>query len=210
MRRILYLGLEVPDELTKEHEVTHLPLIQIVPRPKENPEIRQALDDLAHYTHVLFTSKTAVDLFFSYTNDFKSHAFFASVGSKTADRIRSYGFTPSLIAKEETAEGLIEALSSLNLTEAYLFWPHSALSRDILTAWMESHQLRYRATIFYDTLPLIPHNLPQLGDFEEIMFTSPSTVDAFLSAYNSLPKDKIINCIGPITRHHLQKRCYDK
>lgn len=206
MKRVLYLGLEVPDEWAKAHDVTHLPLIRVVPRSKSDPSIQEALEDLNDCTHVLFTSKTAVDIFFDYATENLNGISFAAVGAKTAARIESRGYTPSIIAKNETAEGLVAALSEHHLSDAYIFWPHSALSRPILKDWMDQQKIRNRTTIFYDTEPCFPPILPNLEAFDEIVFTSPSTVDAYILHFKLLPKDNIINCIGPITLQYLQHR----
>lgn len=209
--RILYLGLEVPQNLS-HGSVIHCPLIAIAPRPSDDTDIQQAFQDFASYTHLVFTSKSAVSLFSTYV---KGYGFaiedvqrkcLIAVGQGTAKRIRACGLAPTLIAKEETAEGLVALLAGCDLKGAYLFWPHAALARPVLTDWLISQHIQHRACVFYDTVVQRPPCLPDLQPCNEIVFTSPSTVDAFLEVFGPIPYDKTLTCIGPITQAHLNKQ----
>lgn len=214
--KILYLGLNPPDEL-RYKEITHCPLIRIAPRPYSDKDITNALSHIKKYTHFIFTSKSAVNIFFDYIKisnsvDCLKDKIFLSVGSKTTQQLKKHGIKNVLTASEETAEGIILLLASLNLTSAFIFWPHSALSRPILTDWLNSNQFEdltglvkyhYCACIFYDTVLNAPEVMPDLSKYDEIIFTSPSTVDAFCKLFGKLPHYKILSCIGSITQKHL-------
>jgi len=207
MKTILYLGLEVPDDLA-DSNVIHCPLITITPRSMQEPEIAQMFTELSAFTHLIFTSKSAVTFFMDYAaargleNTLKDKCIIA-VGQKTSAKLHSYGITASHIANNETAEGVIEVLETLDLSHAYLLWPHSSLSRPLLIDWMTSQNIRYRDCILYDTIPIRPAPLPDLELCDEIVFTSSSTVDAFLEAYGRIPQNKKLTCIGPVTEKYL-------
>src|SRR5271167_1269331 len=67
MKTILYLGTDPTQFEARGKAAGHLihyPVIKIVPRPVDHPEIRQAFDDVDEYTHLIFTSKNAVKIFF--------------------------------------------------------------------------------------------------------------------------------------------------
>lgn len=211
MPRALYLGLEVPENF-KNESVTHCPLIAIVPRLKNDPNIQQAFAELDAYTHLLFTSKSAVSIFFTYApyfgvnvEDIRKKCVVA-IGHATAKKIQSFGLEPALVAQNETSEGIIEILSGINLQQAYLFWPHAALSRPVIVDWLKAQSVRHRDCVFYDTASQRPPDLPDLSRFSEIMFTSPSTVDAFVEFYGAIPREKKLTCIGPVTAQHLAAR----
>lgn len=202
---ILYLGLEVPEHL-QARQIVHCPLIKIMPRPKQDPAIAQAFASLQHYTHLIFTSKSAVSIFMDYASqspDLDDKRLIA-VGKKTAAKLASYGILHPLVAKEETAEGVVQLLSDLDLAKAHVFWPHSSLSRPIITAWLKQQQVCHCACALYDTIPNIPETIPDLNRFDEIVFTSPSTIDAFLQIYKRFPADKTLTCIGPVTQAYLK------
>lgn len=103
-----------------------------------------------------------------------------------------------LIAKEETAEGMLPLLASLRPTD-FVLWPHSQLSRNIIPRFLEERKIPYAAPILYNTIPLHPKTPPPLDAFDEIIFTSPSTVESFISLYGTLPSNKKLTSIGPVT-----------
>lgn len=206
-RRILYLGLEIPLEL-KNHNVIHCPLIQTIPRPKENLDIIKAFHYIKDYTHLIFTSKTSVTIFFEYLSHFGifneelQRKSFIAVGTRTAEKIKEYSKASILIASLETAEGIIDLLKNHNLIDSFLFWPHSALSRPVLLDWLKNERINHHSCVFYDTIFQKPLNLPDPKEYDEIIFTSPSTVDAFINFFGSPLESKKLTFIGPITRDH--------
>lgn len=211
-RRILYLGLEIPPEI-KNHTVIHCPLIQTIPRPKENLDIIKAFHYIKDYTHLIFTSKTSVAIFFEYISHFGispdklQKKTFIAVGTRTAGKIKEHSSAPILVANLETAEGIIDLLKNKNLNNSFLFWPHSALSRPILSNWLKDESINHHSCVFYDTIFQKPLKLPDPEDYDEIIFTSPSTVDAFINFFGSPPENKQLTFIGPITRDHWNEIC---
>ncbi len=142
-----------------------------------------------------------------FTHESWANKIIAVVGKATAQHLHSHGLIPQIIAKEETAEGLIAELETLSydFKEADVFWPHSKLSRPLLKEYFIHRQMTFTECPLYETLPLRPCPLPKLEEFDEIVFTSPSTIDAFLTFYDRLPKNKNLVSIGPITEHYLKQ-----
>jgi len=195
--RTLYTGLEVPHGL-ESHRVFHCPLIQIEPRTKD--QVWDSLKDLETYTHLIFTSKTTARIFGNYADMREIGAqCVIAVGRSTAKYLRDLGIEVDVVAKEETAEGIVAELKKMKLKEAHLFWPHSALSRSVITDFLRDNHIRFKECEFYDTHLRIPEDPPELGELDEIIFTSPSTVDAFLQCYGELPTDLVLTPIGPVT-----------
>ncbi len=186
---ILYTGLRLPKKYQKEN-VLHLPLIETCVRDQAKDEIEKALPVA---THILFTSQTAVELFpFPY-----GEKTIIALGSRTASKV---GRCQALhVASEETAEGVAKLLESLEI-QGHILYPHSALSRDLLSTFLDNRQIPCSDIILYDTFPKQPKTPINLNLFSEIVFTSPSTVDAFVAFFGPLPQNKIITTIGPITR----------
>lgn len=209
-KRILYLGLELPPGLNRK-TVVHCPLIRIDPVPHDAPDIAEAFSRIDDYTHLLFTSRTAAEIFFSHA---KQHGIAAkalankeivTVGKRTAEKTASYLPQKANVAEHETAEGVCALLGRMDLNQAYLFWPRSSLSRPVIGNWLEQHRIRYASCRFYDTLPIVLPTPPPLDQFDEIIFTSPSTIEAFLKNYPHLPTTIQKTCIGPVTQAHMEK-----
>ena len=212
-KNVLYLGLEPPPTLN----ALHYPIIKIVPRPFETKEIQITLRDIPKYTHLIFTSKSTVPIFFEYmflcgfTLEHLHGKSFIAVGQATANVMKKHGIQATIIPSEETAEGIIRELRGLPLSQAHFFWPHSTLSRPVLTDFFEKHSICYTECLLYDTQPQVPSvPIPDFNQIEEIIFTSPSTINAFMEIFGELPQGKKLTAIGPITKHHLSKASFQE
>jgi len=197
-KKSLYLGIDPP--VTYERKIVHRPIIAISPRDPKSPEIAEAFHHLPQCTHLIFTSKNGVRLFFQALPPFihLTDKVFIAVGRATQALIEEHGFSVFIVAKEETSEGLVAELAHLN--NASFFWPHSSGSRPIISNFLKT----LTECVLYDTIPAPHFQMPDLSQFDEIIFTSPSTIEAFLK-HTSLPKDKILTCIGPVTESYLAK-----
>lgn len=210
---ILYLGLTLPDHLKKTQHVRylHYPVIRTVPHSPSSANIKQSFNQMQLYTHLLFTSKTAVRLFFEYLPLFGHqitdlHAkHIIAVGQATAAQIREYDTHVDIVAQRESSEGIIDVLQKEDLSKAHLFWPHSALSRPVITTFLRERLIAFQECTLYDTVKNFSFPKPNLAAINEIFFTSPSTVDAFLNIFGSLPSDKKVTPIGEITADYLNK-----
>lgn len=206
----LHTGLEAYPT-TKERNILHCPLIQIVPRPYHNLDIREAFMQLPTCTHLLFTSKNAVRIFFSYLPHFHNHEDilqnkkFIAVGSATAGLLQEHGFN-ALYPEQESAEGIVQLLETLDLKNSSFFWPHAAGSRPVLSDFFVRKRISCAECILYDTKTRVPSPLPDLSKIDEIIFTSPSTIDAFIEIFGALPEDKTLICIGPVTQKRLSAK----
>ncbi|NGX51637.1 MAG: Porphobilinogen deaminase [Chlamydiae bacterium] len=201
-RKTLHVGLN------PKGAVTHLPLIEIVARNFDRPEIASAFADIPLYTHIIFTSRSGVDLFFDCLNHhgyetIEGKEIFV-VGRATAERLKERGALPSRVASEESQEGVIHLLAMEDLDDAYILLPQSSRARPTLAHTLMVRRVRHQLCHLYDTRVKVPHVKPNLEDFDEIIFTSPSTVEAFIEIFGSLPKGKRLTPIGPITDRKLK------
>ncbi len=193
----VYLGLTTPQEHPLIKYV-HCPIIQIVPRT-------EALSFSPSFTHIIFTSKSAVQIYCAQKGPKSlTHKTVICVGEKTAKKLRGYGVEVDAIAQTETAEGVVELLDTFDLSGSKVFWPHSSGSRTVLTDYFSKKGIAFTEEVIYDTIPLEPAGLP--SEFEELIFTSPSTVDAYLNYFGKLPEDVTLTPIGPVTADYLKTK----
>ncbi len=211
MKTVLYTGLD-PSHCKVEGRIIHCPLIQIVPRSPKESDIQQAMRAMEHYTHILISSKSALKILIEYLPHFGlsmaslQKKLFISVGEVSATHIRKLDLTVQFIAKEESSEGLInEILGDLPAT-TYLFWPHSALSQPLISNFLQKQPYCHQECLLYDTLPKAPASPIDLTTIDEIIFTSPSTVEAFLRFFGPFPQDKILTPIGATTAKFLPRK----
>jgi uroporphyrinogen-III synthase len=208
VKQVLYTGLD-PSHYKSAGEISHIPFIQIVPRPLTDPFVQQALQKFSKYTHIIVTSKSTVKILEKYLCNYgfnkeewraKTHI---AVGSRTAAQLENSGICPDIIAEVETAEGVVEELKKISSPETFFFWPHSAQARPVLQAYLEKSGFPFCTCPIYDALPCCPADI-NIAPFDEIVFTSPSTVDAFFQFFGRFPDDKIYTCIGPVTQGHFE------
>jgi uroporphyrinogen-III synthase len=211
-KRILYTGLN-PQHYLADGQVIHCPLIKIEPRSSFDPLIQKFFQNFYLCTDLIFTSQTSVQILKNYLplfnlslQDWESKRSIA-IGKATGAYLQTLRIHPFLIAKEETAEGLVQELKTLPLQKSLFFWPHSTGARSVLIDFFNHEKLNYYACPFYETqtYPYQSAHLPALEDFDEVVFTSPSTVHAFAQLFGFFPQQKKYTCIGPITQQCLQK-----
>lgn len=170
------------------------------------------LDTFSLYTHILLTSKNAVEIFCGLLKEKKiSEAVlhskrWVSIGEVTTKRLALFGISASLTSKVSTQEGLVDGLKELDMKEAYVLLPKSSLSRPVLSSFLKQEGISHALVDLYDTVvntSLPPINLLEL---DEIVFTSPSTVHAFFSYGMAVPDQIRLTAIGPITQAALDEQ----
>lgn len=211
MKRILYLGLD-PTHCTLEGLITHFPVIQIIPVKATDPLLQYALNDFNQYTHIVITSKSTVKILADYLpifgysiTDWTTKKTIA-VGKVTAYHLLKLGIKAEIIAQEETAEGVIKELKELISPNYFYFWPHATEARPIISDFFKESSAKFSECIFYHTHTFVPPIKVNLENFDEIVFTSPSTVRGFLEIFGKLPSNKILTPIGPVTKAFLDKQ----
>lgn len=186
---ILYLGLR------PKAGTFHYPVIRTEPLEVRVPPY------WAQFTHIIFTSQTAVEY---WPGPWDKEII--AIGEATAAALRSKEIE-SQIAPSATQEGVIELIKQI---KGIFLIPRSRLARSTLTDYMEENQIPYAALDLYDTYFQKLEPVPNLDDFEEILFTSPSTVEGFLRIYGRLPREKKLTAIGPITQKALDEDMRDR
>ncbi|PWU16184.1 MAG: hypothetical protein C5B45_01090 [Chlamydiae bacterium] len=208
MKKVLYLGTDPSYYKAKGAQIIHYPVIQIVPRM--DSYIQAAYNKLASYTHLLFTSKNTVRVFFQQLNDLGisknllEPIIIIAIGQVTASYIKKYAHC-SFVAEEETQEGVVAFLCTQSLEKTHFFFPRSSLSRNVIIGFFKKNHILFQDCFIYDTVIQKNPPLPDLGDIDEIVFTSPSTVKFFLEIFSAIPLDKKLVTIGPITQKALSE-----
>lgn len=190
----LYLGLRPP----QGEEVYHLPMIEIEPFgvPLE------ARDRLLSCTHLILTSRTTAEILKRDNDLTKLNWEVIAVGEKTA---KAWGKNAHA-CYPETAEGVVAYLKTSLPKSAYVFYPHSKLSRPVISNFLKASRIKHIDHPLYTSKPIIYNQLPDLSQYSEVVFTSPSTVDAFLKNFKYFPKSIPLKGIGPITENYLTVR----
>jgi uroporphyrinogen-III synthase len=199
----LYLGLD-PSSYPQKTKLIHYPIIKIIPQiiPKK------IWDTFSAYTHIIFTSKTTVNIFlqqFPQKPEKVREKTVIAIGKATASSLIENSIFPKLVPSDETQEGIIQLLEGEPLTNAFIFYPRSSLARKSLEVFFRKKKILYHPFELYHTKHQKITPTPDFSLIEEIVFTSPSTVRGFFTIFNFFPYEKKLTCIGPITKKELQK-----
>lgn len=195
-------------------EVIECPSIKIV--SKNNNELKKVINKLDTYTHLVFTSQNAVQIFMDellLNADVRklAHLRIASIGDATSKELLKYGIKYDIMPERFVAEELGELLLKEINSNSNILLPRAEGAREILIEMLENicntDEVKiYKAEIENlddDTL----EELSKGADY--ITFTSSSTVSNFYkmiddNILNKLDKCKIIS-IGPITSETLKQ-----
>lgn len=186
----LYLGIDPPPD------VIHYPVIRT--ERMDSEKLHEAIARQESFTHLIFTSKNGVRHWVEAGGKLQSNQIAIAIGDATASLLKQHGVLP-LVAAQATQEGVIALLESMSLDEAFIFYPRSILARDDLMLYLENRNLRTFVLDLYKTVFQRIEPVPNLEEFEEVIFTSPSTVEGFLRIFGRIPQKLKLTAIGPIT-----------
>lgn len=201
MKRVLYLGLRKPPN--KEGWI-HFPVIHVEPLKLESGEVTSLVDES---DWILFTSQTSVEFLLNLVEKrFFSTKVIFSIGEITAKALRNKGLHVDFIPHEETQEGMISLFKTFSLKNKKIFCGRSSLSRPEIKNYLDNEGCLFTDPVLYETKVCFDNALrPPLHEIDEVIFTSPSTVEGFREAYRgeTLPKDLILTPIGPVTERKM-------
>jgi uroporphyrinogen-III synthase len=180
--------------------------------PDDHHAAHAAIDDLAAYGWVVFTSQNGVDAFFDRLRSLNADARYigrtrvAAIGSKTAERLEEWGvradLMPSEFVGEEIARALIEATHD---GERILIF-RAQEGRDVLPQMLEEAGRAPHVVAAYKTLfDIDPHFADKVAQADILTFTSASSVRGFIELLGGdaraaeAARGKLVACIGPIT-----------
>lgn len=187
-------------------EPIYFPVIEIR-SIENNAELEQALENLARYDWIVFTSVNGVEVFFDRLKKYSSFPRVAAIGPKTAEALKARGVTPDFVPEEYVAEAILPGLGDLRNKRVLL--PRAEIARKALPdAIVNSGGTAHEITV-YKTLPTQPdpEGLGALkSGVDVITLTSPSTVHNLIAIAKqnglnpvNLPNNPLFACIGPIT-----------
>ena len=187
-------------------ELVHTPLIAIAD-PQDWQPLDAALDRVACYTLIVLTSRYSVaalvERLLDRGGDARrlAHARLAAIGRGTAAALRGRGLAVDIVARAEHCSGLLAALRDAGpLAEERVLIPCSSLADDTLPDALRATGAEVTAVTAYRNVPAPNPVRVDLSSLHAVLFTSPSTVEAFRRLYgNKLAPGLALWCRGPRT-----------
>jgi uroporphyrinogen III methyltransferase / synthase len=188
-------------------EVVELPAIRIEQRI-DTAEVRDAIHDLHSYALVCLTSPNGVRLLFeamaAQGRDARAlaNAVVAAIGPGTAAALAERGVIADLVPERFVAEGLVEALSEVDVAHRPVLVARAAEARDVLPNALRERGAQVDVVALYETVAEDPEPAAvaaaQAADY--VTFTSSSTVRNLLAAIGDrFPRAARVVSIGPVT-----------
>ena len=188
------------------------PTVKIVP-PASWRELDCAINKLATYDWLIFTSANGVQFFFDRLRekqkdirDLKGIKI-CCIGPATARQIEHKGIKVDLVPAQFIAEGILQSFAGMDLKGKRIMIPRAAKARDVLPDGLKKFGAEVDVVATYQTVnsgrkkeelaSLINDN-----KVDVISFTSSSTVTNFLEIMGQdfkLPAHIDVACIGPVT-----------
>jgi uroporphyrinogen III methyltransferase/synthase len=187
------------------------PAIAIEP-PDDASAGDRALEALASFTWIVFTSQNGVDRFFETltAHDADARAIgaarVAAIGERTAQRLSDHGVRADVVPEEFVAEEVARAVIGQSRVGDRVLVYRAQEARDVLPRMLEAAGRAVTLVAAYKTVvPNDPHFAAKAARADILTFTSASTVRGFAqllggdSAAAEAARGKCVACIGPIT-----------
>jgi len=195
-------------------ECLEIPTIKVAP-PDDAKPLTAAIESLATYDWLVFTSVNGVSFFFEYLfargRDVRAlhHLRTAVIGPATAKRLLDFGLKSDIIPESYRAESVVQAFSRKKIKGKKILVPRAREARPILPVELTKLGAVVNEVTAYHT-QAVSNNADHLvarlkeGSIDLITFTSSSTVKNFHALLppeelKSLMKNVTIAAIGPIT-----------
>jgi uroporphyrinogen III methyltransferase/synthase len=210
-KSILYLGT-YPEKYHVLGRLIHFPMIAISGVKVKNARLLIQIVKLAD--SILLTSRCGVKYFFEFlaAQNFSFDALrsktFIVIGADTEKQLNVYNFSAALVAQEETSEGLFERMrKSLRLKGRSIVFPRSSIANPYLHQKLSKAGATITEVVVYENTKPPYRELPS-EKVDQIIFTSPSTVQNFLTDYGKIPSSWTILAKGRRTQKSLREQGY--
>lgn len=197
-----------------------LPSIELHP-PKDPAAVAQALDHMAQYGWVAFTSENGVEWAWraiearGRASAPFGQAKLAAIGPGTAAALERHGVRVDVVAAESKGEGLARAVLAAMAADESLLLLRAEVARDVFPEALRAAGHRVDVVAVYETRPAAGPEAAEViaqlagGAIDAVTFTSASTVESFVGLAGggerakALLEQTLVASIGPITSEAL-------
>ena len=132
----------------------------------------------------------------------------AAIGKTTAQRLKEFGINADMIPANESSEGLLEEFAKIDVNDKKILLPQAEVSSKELPEGLLKMNAKIEKVPVYKTVEIEPEHV----DFDyinKILFTSGSTVRAFVKYFKEVPNNIKSYCLGPPTLAEAKKHGID-
>lgn len=191
-------------------KTVHTPLISV--KKSTNNIINKLLQDgLKTYDWIIFTSRYGVRFFFETLDElnFDIRALgdvkIASVGETTTTELKKCRIYPTIESLTESAEGLVNFFNENKIVDQKILLPRSDKGLKFLSEQLTKLNNEVTDLSIYENCVNENAEKVELSDFQKIIFSSPSGVDAFKLLYGNLPEGVQLVAKGKTTENRIKE-----
>ncbi len=206
--KVLVLGTH-PQKYRHLGTIVHRQIIDCVALD-DYTQTDTAIKHLRQFDWLIFTSVNGVKYFFQRLNaaglDTRTLAGIkiAAIGKTTAKRLSEYGLTADMVPKNESSEGLLDMFKQFSVKDKKILLPQSQIASKVLSEGLAQAGAAVDAITVYKTVEIEPSDV-DLNFINIILFTSGSTVRAFVKKFGKVPPHIKSYCLGPPTLEEAKK-----
>jgi uroporphyrinogen III methyltransferase/synthase len=139
---------------------------------------------------------------------------FAVIGKASGERLVQFGIKADLVAETESSAGLLEAFAPIDVAGLSILLPQAEVSSAQLPEGLAARGAKIEKLTVYKTIEKEVDDV-DLDYIDQILFTSGSTVKAFVKKFGSVPEHIEALCLGEPTqataeRHNIGAKIIDK
>ena len=189
--KILHLGNH-PERYSHLGTIVHRQIIRCV-ESDDNEQTNQSLRNAGQYDWIVFTSGNGIQFFFKKlhaagldTRIF-SNTQFAVIGQASAKRLLEFGIKADLCATIDSSKGLLEAFGKIDVSNLSFLLPQAEVSSEELSEGLSENRAQVDKFVVYKTIEIEMDDV-DLDYIDHILFTSGSTVRAFVNKFGLVPE----------------------
>jgi uroporphyrinogen III methyltransferase/synthase len=206
--RILLPGTH-PDKYRHLGIIIHRPLIKSVPLD-DYTQADRVLKRLNTFDWIVFTSTNGVEFFFQRINTIGldtreiGTAKIAAIGKTTAEKLKTFGVLADMQPKLESSIGLLEEFRKISVKDKRILLVRPKIGSSMLLDGLADTKAVIEAVVVYRNVYMEPEET-DFDFIDQILFTSGSTIRAFLKRYGSVPDGIKVYCLGQPTLNEAEK-----
>ncbi|MHC4586950.1 MAG: uroporphyrinogen-III C-methyltransferase, partial [Planctomycetota bacterium] len=206
--RILVFGTH-PEKYKHFGIIVHRPLIKSVPLV-DYTLADKMLKKLHTFDWLIFTSTNGVKFFFQRLNDIglDTRALrstkVAAIGKTTAEKLKSFGVWADMQPTLESSAGLLKEFQKTGVKNKRILVIRPKVGSSELLDGLADADTIVEMVVVYRNIDVEPEDT-DFDFIDQILFTSGSTVRAFLKRYDSVPPGIKVYCLGQPTLNEARK-----
>ena len=205
---VLILG-NYPQRYQRLGNIVHRRIIDCVPLD-DYSALKPILEKIDTFNWIAFTSANGVRNFFEQLyltgKDTRSLAKtkIAVIGKTTSNSLKQFGISADVVPEDESSKGMLEEFSKLDMNNKKVLLPQSEIASEELPNGLLGMQAEIEKAAVYKTIDTDPGEI-DFDYIDQILFTSGSTVRAFIKRFGKVPKHIKSYCLGQPTLNEAKK-----